>query len=227
MADLIFDLDGTLVDSVADITLAANAALQILGLPPVETAAVHPTIGYGMDHSVRTLLPDTVNEADASRAVSRAAQYYEENPVKESRPFPGVNAMLGAVQAQNHRLYVLSNKNQSLVTEVVEHFFSAISWKQVVGIDSKQYKKPHSYYLERFFWEEGSPLNWEEKRQLLQNAHMIGDNNADALLAKNAGISFIGAGWGYYTVDVDNSDFFSFNVARTAQDLLSLVKKQN
>ena len=215
MKYIIFDLDGTLVNSVPDITLVANHVLQYVGLASVNTEVVKSTIGYGIEHTIKALLPSDASQNIVEQAVQQGLSFYNEYPVCESTLFDGVLDMLHTLQSKQVQLSILSNKNQSLVDKVVQYFFSHIHWTSVIGIDLAAYKKPNPYYRDKIF-------NTASSQEVL-STYMVGDNNADALFAKNANIGFIGAGWGHYSVDINISKFSNFFVASNPSDLLSYI----
>ncbi len=212
---IVFDLDGTLIDSICDITDACNTALRHLGFSSVSQERVHKTVGYGLGYTVRQFLPPDIAEEQAALATERAEDHYRRFPVRGSTVFAGVLDMLETLQQKGHELSVLSNKNQDLVEKVVTHFFSSIHWTHVFGIEDARLKKPNPTCLYKII---------AAAHLARSQSYMVGDHNADALLARNASISFIGAGWGYYSVDDSVFDTLeSSRLAHSPNDLISFI----
>lgn len=136
---LIFDLDGTLVDSFADIANALNGTRGRYGLPPLALAEVKRHVGSGSAYLVKTLVPVAVQHAE--EAFLDYLARYGENPCAESRPYPGVEAVLRHYAGR--RLAVVTNKPIRLAAQVLEILHLRQSFQMVLGGDSLAHSKPH------------------------------------------------------------------------------------
>lgn len=121
---VIFDLDGTLVDSLADIAAAMNAALAELGLPGHAPDAYRDFIGDGVEPMAqRALPPERRDAASVAACVARWRPRYLAGLVEQTRPYPGISELLVALAARNVRLAVLSNKADDLSKRIVTALF--------------------------------------------------------------------------------------------------------
>ncbi len=196
-ATLVFDLDGTLVDSAPDLVAAANHALADLGLAPVAAETLRASIGFGarrmilagLSHTGRTL-PD----AEVDRLLVRFLAYYEPNIARESRPFAGAVAALEAFRAEGARLAVCTNKRLALARHLLDALDLAHLFDGVAGRDSFPVHKPHpDHVLGAIRLAGGDP----------RAAIMIGDTGIDVAAGRAAGIPAIACTFGYSEAPVE------------------------
>jgi phosphoglycolate phosphatase len=186
-AALVFDLDGTLIDSRRDITTAINRMRGELGLPPIPLAAVVTMVGEGARLLVERALGPGVPPDQVDAALARYLRHYEEVCLDETAAYPGVEEMLVAL-SRRYPLALLSNKGEALSRKILDglglsHFFS-----EIVGGDSLPTRKPDPAGLRVLAERLGFPL----ARLLL-----IGDTWIDAETAHNAGCAFALVEWGF------------------------------
>lgn len=141
---LIFDLDGTLIDSAPDIHATANIVLAGEGLPPLDLPTVKGFIGRGVPHLVGQLLAahGIADAARQARMVAAFGQHYDA-AVALTRPFPGVPAALAALRAQGHRLGICTNKPVSPARAILRHLGLLDHFAALIGGDSCPQRKPH------------------------------------------------------------------------------------
>lgn len=140
---VIFDLDGTLVDSLGDISTAMNGALGDLGLPGHPPAAYRHFIGDGIEPlAQRALPPERRDAASVGACVAKWRQRYVACLVEQTRPYPGISALLEALVARGLRLAVLSNKADDLTVRIVAALFPATPFAEVRGARDGVPKKP-------------------------------------------------------------------------------------
>jgi phosphoglycolate phosphatase len=177
---VIFDLDGTLVDTGPDLTAALNHVLALAERPPVDLATVRDMVGLGARKLIERGLAHTGGEAagQVDALFAQFLDYYGRNICIESRPYPGVEAVMDALAEAGARLGVCTNK-----PEAMSHaLFEALGWTRrfgaVVGGDSLAVRKP-------------DPLHYTETVARLGGAVsqsiMVGDSEPDVLVAKAAG----------------------------------------
>ena len=189
-ANIVFDLDGTLVDTAPDLTSALNHALSRHGHLAVSAATVRSAVGLG----IRVMIEETLRRLGASDDVdemlAKFLAYYEANIARESWPFPGVVVVLERLAAEGATLAVCTNKQERpsrlLLQELdLEDYFSAIS-----GRDTFPVSKPNpSHLIGTIALAGGDP----------SNAIMIGDSDVDVMTAKAAHVPIILVSFGYAT----------------------------
>jgi phosphoglycolate phosphatase len=186
---IIFDLDGTLVDTLSDLQAAVNAMLAERGqlpLPPDEVAAM---VGDGTTMLVeRALAARGLGDAPLAPALDRFLALYGAAPTRSSRPFPGVPEVLARLAAEGMRLAVCTNKPSHLTASVLRDLWLDGFFAAVLGGDSLPERKPHPAPLRAIL----ARLDGETGA-----AAMVGDHRNDMLAAEAAGIPAVFARYGY------------------------------
>lgn len=184
---IIFDLDGTLVDSLDDLTEAVNQMRAAFALPPLVRSQVQGMVGQGARVLVERAMPGRA-AAEISQALVLFLAYNEAHLADHTRPYPGVPEMLAALGDQGIRMVVVSNKNEGLCRQLLEKLGLAGYFTAIHGADSFAEQKP-------------SPLPFlETMRRLRQSATttvVVGDSTNDLQAAIGAGIPMIGCQYGY------------------------------
>ncbi|MCO5166302.1 MAG: HAD-IA family hydrolase [Planctomycetes bacterium] len=184
---VVFDLDGTLVDSLEDIALAMNDALVALGRPPHAVDAYRAFVGRGVGVlAARALGHD--DPALTARAVDAFRRGYAERLVERTRPYPGVPALLDALAARGVPAAVLTNKPEPAARALVERLLGAWRWAAVIGDRPGLPRKP-------------DPTGALEAARALGAAPgdvlLVGDSDVDVETARAAGMIAAGAAWGF------------------------------
>lgn len=188
---VIFDLDGTLVDTAPDILAYLNEMLAELGRPGLDLGAVRSMIGDGVKSlMIRGLEASggVPHHLDLDDLFHRYLQRYTEEPVRTSEPYPGIVQALDALEAAGMRLGVCTNKPQTPTDRLLERLDLARYFGAVIGGDTLRTKKPDPAHLEAVL----ERLNVEPKR-----AAMIGDSETDLKTASTAGTPCILVTFGY------------------------------
>ena len=190
---LVFDLDGTLVDSVPDLTNALNAVLRENGHAPLSRAEVAPMVGDGLGALIaRAFAARGGSAEEAQAALPNYLAVYEQHATALTRPYPGVLETLIALRGQGYRLAVCTNKLQALTLRVLDELQLAPLFDGVAGGDRYSVRKPDPGHLLRLIEElGGSP----------QRATMIGDSENDAAVAAAAHVPAIMMSYGYARTD--------------------------
>jgi phosphoglycolate phosphatase len=190
---LLFDLDGTLVDSLPDLTNALNEVLREQGYAPLAPAEVKPMIGDGMPMLLaRGFAARGADATEAKAAQPRFVEIYEANATHLSRPYPGVPETLAALRARGYRTAVATNKPQHATAEVLRGLGLAELFDGFAGGDRFPVRKPDPGHLLRLV----EALDGDPKR-----AAMIGDSENDALSARAAAMKLILMRYGYARID--------------------------
>jgi phosphoglycolate phosphatase len=186
---VVFDLDGTLVDSLDDILLHLNAALADKGLPPYARAEVGEWVGYGAEHLVIRAVPHPELVADT---LARFRAHYRARPVVHTRVFDGMPEVLDEL-ARTKKLAVLSNKPHDLTVAVVDALLSRWSFAVIAGQRTGRPHKPDPAAL----LEVVAELAIEPR-----DCVMVGDSEVDIATGKAAGVPTVAVTWGLRGLDV-------------------------
>lgn len=181
-----FDLDGTLIDSLPDISAAANAALAPLGVPALSHEQVRPHVGQGAARLLANLLHlEDVRDATVEAATQRFMAHYESHVATGTRLFPGILEMLDHFASLP--LVVISNKADHLATAALESLGIAHKFEAIYGGDAFARKKP-------------DPLPLVKAAELvkvpIREALMVGDSAFDIWAGLAAGARTCGVTWG-------------------------------
>ena len=178
---LLFDLDGTLLDTLGDLAAAANAARAMFGLDPVPDAAVAPHIGWGLGHLLSHVLPAS-NHAEMEAARATFMAHYGTHLLVHSVPFPGAEKLMRRRGARFVGL--VTNKPSRFVAPIL----AGLGWHfdVVIAGDTLPQRKPDPAPLLAAI--DGLPDG--------QRAIYIGDTEVDREAATGAGLCFVGVAWG-------------------------------
>jgi len=191
---VIFDLDGTLIDSAADVGAAVNRMLADHGLAPIDVTTQRALMGEG--GRVRTrkafaLRGRTLDEAALSARVRDFVRYYDERPVANTIPYPGVIPTLHRLADADVRLGVCTNKYEGSARDILARLGLMPPIEDAAGADSFDVRKPHPGHilklLARMDADPGTAL-------------MVGDSIHDVEAAHAAGLPVIAVSWGYTQV---------------------------
>lgn len=193
---VVFDLDGTLVDTAPDLVGATNHALADLGLPAVGADILRPWISFGAQRMIVEALVHSGEprpSSDVDRLLTLFLAYYEENIARESRPYPGVMDAIAALAAGGARLAVCTNKRESLSRSLLKALDLDRHFHGLAGRDTFPVCKPHpDHLLGAIRLAGGDPAH----------ALMVGDSDVDIKTAKAAGVPVVAVSFGYTAIPV-------------------------
>jgi phosphoglycolate phosphatase len=190
---LLFDLDGTLVDSVPDLANALNEVLRERGYPPLSRAEVAPMVGDGVPPLVaRAFAARGGSAAEAALALPRYIELYEASATNLTRPYPGVRETLVLLRAHGYRTAVCTNKLQRASETVLAGLDLAGLFDAVAGGDRYPVRKPDKGHLLGLIAELGGSA---------ARTVMIGDSENDAAVAHAAAVPLVIMRYGYARVD--------------------------
>lgn len=207
---VIFDLDGTLLNTVSDLTGAVNAALKHMGYPERTEDEVRNFIGNGSRRLIERALPADADEIKAKETLKFFKEYYAANVCIDTEPFPGIMEMLDTLKAKGVNISIISNKYYTAVNELKEIFFKDYT-DIALGESSCIRKKP-----------DPTAIKMVMKLLKSENAVYIGDSIVDAQTADNAGIPCILVDWGYGK-HIESAGAMS--IAGSADELCELILK--
>lgn len=189
---LIFDLDGTLVNSIGDLADSTNYALSQMGFPCHETEEYNYLVGYGIVKLIEGALPSYAKTADnIEKCFELFMEYYKQHYCVKTRVYPGISELLQSLKDNDYKIAVVSNKSQEMTQKVVKKFFGNI-FDNVAGKRDGFATKPDS------------ALTLEIVRQLgvkPKNCILVGDSGIDMATAVNGGLFPLGVLWGFRTKD--------------------------
>jgi phosphoglycolate phosphatase len=188
---MIFDLDGTLVDTIEDLADAMNEGLSSLGCPTLTVEQAAGMVGSGLKNFVSQALPADRQDLQAD-LLSRMVSFYRQNCLNKTRPYEGLVETLDLLRRKGIRLAVLTNKNQAPAEIIVNHYFGTDLFNPVIGaLDGRKVKPDPQTTLEII-------QAWGlERSQVLY----VGDSDIDVLTAKAAQVTCVACQWGYRSLD--------------------------
>lgn len=189
---VIFDLDGTLLDTLADLAAAGNHALDALGLPAHGIEAYKTFIGNGIPNLIRRMLPAGSDDALQSEALRLFSDYYATHHSDRTKPYEGIPALLETLHRRGVKTAVVSNKAHIFSVELIRRFFGE-TVGPVYGTGNDLPRKPDPTAVLRVMEE----LGVQPPETLY-----VGDSDVDMLTARNAGLDACGVLWGFRPEDV-------------------------
>lgn len=185
---LIFDLDGTLIDSKLDLAHSVNATRAHMGMPPLEFERVYSYVGNGAPVLMRRALGEQATEAEVEEALEFFLEYYREHALDYTHLYPGVKESLEQLSGAGRKLAVLTNKPVRMSKAIVEGLGIGRYFFQVYGGNSFDFKKPNPIGVETLMGEAAIT------RELTM---MVGDSAVDVNTAINAGVMSCGVTYGF------------------------------
>ena len=193
---VVFDLDGTLVDTAPDLINALNVVLAREGLPPVPLASARNMIGAGVRKLVERGLEAEgveVTPAELARMMDDFISHYAEHIADSSRPFEGLEAALDALAGDGYRLAVCTNKLEWLSKRLLDRLNLSARFAAICGADTFGVSKPDPAILRQTVARAGGAL---------AGTVMVGDAGTDVGVARRAGVPVIGVSFGYTEVPI-------------------------
>lgn len=203
---LIFDLDGTLIDSQRDLAEAVNATRGDMGMAPLALETIATYVGNGAPVLIRRALGEQATDADVSRGLEFFLHYYWHHLLDHTTLYPGVREALDAFQGQSVAMAVLTNKPIRFSEAIVDGLGLRPYFFRVYGGNSFELKKPDPYGIHRLM---------EERGVAAHRTMMIGDSAIDIRTARNAGVKACGVTYGFQpeTLQAEPPDVLLDNLA--------------
>lgn len=210
---VIFDLDGTLVDSAPDLAGALDALMQERDLRPFGVEGTRALIGHGIPALVQGAMERRGARADDA-VVARFTTLYMGRLSQETRCYPGARAAIARLAKDNWRLTVCTNKREEAARAILSDLGIAGAFAVVAGPDTFGVGKPDPEHLRRTL-PEGRPMGYR--------AIMVGDSEIDVTTARAAGLPVIACAWGYAHRPV--GDLGADRVAERFGDVPDLIRQ--
>lgn len=189
---VIFDLDGTLTDTLGDLRNSVNYALNQFGFPERSLDEVRSFVGNGVRRLIYLSVPGNTSEEVSEKCLDVFKEYYKENSLVETKPYDGIIEMIEKLRKDGVKTAVVTNKMHEAAEDIVRIFFGNlidVTLGQVDGVA----QKPQP---------DGINLVLEKLGVSKEKAVYVGDSEVDCITAKNAEIPCIGVTWGFRDRDV-------------------------
>lgn len=189
---IIFDMDGTILDTIEDIRESMNHALREVGFPERSTEEMKMAVGNAAMKSIERSVPGDATKEEIDRVYERFQNHYDKNSANKTKPYDGVIEVLESLKNKGYKLAVVSNKHEYLVRELNEKMFFGL-FDVSVGATPEIPHKPAPDMVFKALAKLG--LKADE-------VLFIGDSDVDIQTAKRAGIRNIGVTWGFRSREV-------------------------
>ncbi len=212
IAAAIFDLDGTLLDTLTDLCNSANHALKAVGRPTHEREAYRTLVGQGVDNLfIDALGPE--HQHLHSPAVAAFHAHYADHRFDTTAPYPGIWRLLTTLQDKQIQLGVLSNKPHLATVDVIDRYFSDLNWAVVRGHKPGTAPKPVPTSAREVIQQMGLAA---------EQCVYVGDTKVDMLTGKAAGMFTVGVSWGFRSVK-ELKDNGADAIVDSAEALINLI----
>lgn len=210
----IFDLDGTVLDTLADLAASTNIALRQNGLPVRSVSEICSFVGNGMKKLIDRAVPGSIDHALAAKVLADFKAHYAAHCTDKTAPYTGVPAMLAALRAAGVKLAVLSNKADAAVQVLCRQYFPDM-FDVVAGERENEgiRKKPAPDALLTIMKQLGVAAG---------DTVYIGDSDVDVMTADNAGVDMIAVTWGFRSEEMLRAAG-AYRFATDPEELISLI----
>ena len=217
---IIFDLDGTLLNTIEDITDAYNASLKDLNLPTIAVDEAKYVVGYGVkvniDKCLKYLLKDDYNakkDLYYASLIDKYMYYYSLFQRNKTRPYDGIIDCINSISSLGCKVVILSNKPDIDVQRIVPYYFSNAHFDKVYGVSDIVLPKPDPKGI--------ISIN-KEFNNKIEDCIYVGDSEIDILTAKNANVKVIGCLWGFRKKEeISDADYLVNN----PKEIVKIIKE--
>ncbi len=211
---IVFDLDGTILNTLDDLTDSLNVVFKELGYPKRTIEEVRNFVGNGVLKLIERAVPTNTSEEDVFKAFHRFSKYYQTHCAIKTKPYEGIIEVLQELRKQGCKVAVTSNKIHPAVVSLCHKYFKGLI-DIAIGDNQIRPKKPNPDMVEYVL---------EQLKISKTKTIYVGDSDVDILTAKNTGIDCIVVDWGFRT-----RDFLIHHeakkIASNPKELLQLLKK--
>lgn len=209
---IIFDLDGTLIDSAEDLAISMNATRREFGMPDLDPAVINSYVGNGAAVLVKRAMGPDASDTVVAEALQFFLKYYRAHALEHTRLYPGIRETVDELRASSHPLAVLTNKPVKISIDIVRALGLGQHFRFVYGGDSFPRKKPDPVGIATLIAQVAGAA---------EQTLMVGDSGVDIQTARNAGVRSCGVSWGFQpgAFETDPPDF----LIQQPHELLDLV----
>ncbi|NLL72061.1 MAG: HAD family hydrolase [Clostridiales bacterium] len=209
---IIFDLDGTLLNTLEDLKDSLNYALTKHGYEPRTLEEVRRFVGNGVGKLVKRSIPIHSSQEELENCLATFKDHYNKNMQNKTRPYDGIMELLLDLNRFDFKLAIVSNKFDAAVKELAKDYFGTI-FDVAVGESPTVKRKPAPDSILAAIKELGSDIN---------KTIFVGDSEVDVQTAKNAGLPFIGVTWGFRTRELLRKEGADYLID-TPKELLCII----
>ncbi len=210
---VIFDLDGTLTDTLDDLTDAVNYVLRKHGLPLRDRDEIRTFIGNGLSLLMQRSLPAFVSDDVLEKYVNDLKLYYKDHSLDKTKPYDGIVPLLQQLKSMNMICAVATNKNEAAAVHICHQFFDSLI-DVVKGDNGMRPLKPNADCIDEIL----TSFSLSKKDVLY-----VGDSEPDAYTAANAGLTGVGVLWGFRSKEQLKAAGFEM-FAENCEELLNIIK---
>ncbi|MDD6020215.1 MAG: HAD family hydrolase [bacterium] len=211
---VIFDLDGTLINSIEDLGQAANYALSKNGFPTHSLASYPFFVGNGVRNLIRKALPEeNRNDTTIDSLLKDFKEYYDDHNVDSTKPYDGIMELLKQLQEQDVKLAVASNKYQKATEKIVSQLFPDIKFVSVQGQQDGVNVKPDPSIVFNILGVALVP-----KAEVVY----VGDSGVDMETARRACVDSVGVTWGFRS-EKELNEYHADRIVHRASDIFDIV----
>lgn len=213
---IIFDLDGTLLNTIGDLAVGCDHMLSLRGLPTHTYEQYCSFVGNGILRLVERALPEELRTEEYVKAARKDfVEYYIDHIDLKTIPYDGMAELVEELRQSGAKLAVASNKFQAGTEKLIRKFFPEVEWVEICGNREGVPLKPDTALVDLILDKAGV----ERK-----NCYMVGDSAVDILTAQNAGIHSIGVSWGFRSRE-ELEQAGAEQIADTVEELKSMLYK--
>ena len=213
---IIFDLDGTLLNTIGDLAVGCDHMLSLRGLPTHSYEEYCTFVGNGIMRLVERALPEELRTEEYVKAARRDfVEFYIDNIDNHTVPYEGMVELVEQLQTKGAKLAVASNKFQAGTEKLIRKFFPTIEWVEICGNREGVPLKPDTALVDMIVEKAGV----ERK-----NCTMVGDSAVDIQTARNAAIRSVGVSWGFRSRE-ELEQAGADHIADTVEELTTLLLK--
>lgn len=209
---VVFDLDGTLLNTLEDLAGVGNRVLEKMGFPQHETEKYKYFVGNGIPKLIERIIPEGCSDEDKKKVHELYAEYYGKHCRDKTKPYEGISELLHRLKEKGIAIAVATNKDHSFSVELVKDFFGS-SVDLVVGRKDEFPKKPDPYAVN---------LILEQLCIHKDETLYVGDSNVDMETAVNAGVKSCGVLWGFRT-EKELTQSGACYIAASAEELYRII----
>lgn len=215
---IIFDLDGTLLDTIDDLGCAANYALMQCGYPIHDISAYPRFVGNGIKKLIERAMPENARTDDnIEKLRTHFTEYYNRHNTDQTKPYEGIPELLSQLDSKGVKLAVASNKYQSAVEKLITHFFPEIHWTAIEGQKDIYPAKPDPAIVSDII---------SKCPTALDDILYVGDSGVDIKTARRAGVESAGVTWGFRPL-TELKEYNTDNIVNAPHEILDIVNRHN